>query len=518
MESSPPTLTLTALQVTRLRDHLFHEDELERVAYVFCSRSGADRLLVEEIVPVTDDQLLAQTRTQCRPTLEVERRLLQDCHDRGLHPLIVHSHAFDTSGQPHFSPDDDNLMDGLQAMITGLWPGTTVMFAVFSTEGIITAVYNPETERRATLPVTVLGNRMLDTPLATPSPSHQSTPAPTVNTSRYDRGIRAITKHGQQALAETHIGLIGTGGLGSIIAEECARYGVQTLTVIDPDIVEESNLPRLFGAYDYHVDRPKVAALKEHLWKVNPDIDITAVQDTAENAADILKQVDLLVAGVDQVSARMWLNQFAVKHLIPYVDAGVVIKTTDAANENATDAANDASPASPGQIESMEGYVQYIVPGANACFDCIDRGDREQARIERLSSDELDEELERGYIDETDLSPEPAVVPLNGIVASKTVQLVAKHITGYARPADYLRFEGIENSLTALTTQPSDRCTTCGDIGILGRGDRNPTNADFEAAQHDLDLEIPGETEPDPDTEEGLLPAAMDGFAAFFDT
>jgi molybdopterin/thiamine biosynthesis adenylyltransferase len=88
----------------------------------------------------------------------------------------------------------------------------------------------------------------------------------------------------------------------------------------------------------------------------------------------------------------------------------------------------------------MEGYIQLILPGANACFDCFDRGDPEQARLERLSLDELEEELERGYIEATDLSPEPTVVPLNGIVASKTIQLLAKYITGYARPADYLRF------------------------------------------------------------------------------
>jgi molybdopterin/thiamine biosynthesis adenylyltransferase len=514
MESSTPTLTLTAQQITRLRDHLLHEDELERVAYVYCTRSGDDRLLAEEIVPVADDQLLAQDRTRCRPTLEAERSLLQDCRDRGMHPLIIHSHAFDTSERPDFSSDDHELMDGLQTMITGLWPDTTVMFAVLNTTGITAAVYDPEPGKRVTLPVTVLGHRRLDTPLNTPDPSEPA--AASLNTARHDRSIRALTEHGQQALAETHIGLIGAGGLGSIMAVECARYGVRQLTVVDPDIVEESNLPRLFGAYDHHIGRPKIAALREHLWKINPTIEITPVQDTAENAADTLKQVDLLVAGVDQVSTRMWLNQFAVQHLIPYVDAGVVIETRDAADDTGT--AADAAPASSGRVESMEGYIQLILPGANACFDCFDRGDPEQARLERLSLDELEEELERGYIEATDLSPEPAVVPLNGIVASKTIQLLVKYITGYARPADYLRFEGIGNTLTELTTHPSDRCMTCGDSGILGQGDRDPTHADLAAAHHDLDLEIAGEAEPEPTPEAGPVPAADDRFTAFFDS
>ena len=516
------TLILTQRQIEQLRDHLLHEDDLERIAFVYCSRSD-DRLLAEEIVPIPDDQLATQSVACCRPKLTVERDFLEDCANRDMHPLIIHSHPF--TDLPSFSLLDDLLMDGLQRMVTGFYPDTTVMFAVLGTEGIDTAVHTPNRESDgegfATLPVIVIGNSRLDTPLTTPEdmPSVDTIAANTeidLDKKRLDRGIRALTEDGQRRLAATHIGLVGVGGLGSITAEEFARYGVQHLTVIDPDVVEKSNLSRLFGAYDHHVGRPKVEVVKEHLWKVNPNIDIITVQDTAENAVDTLKQVDLIVAGVDQVSARMWLNRFAVRHLIPYVDAGVVIETTDTADELAVE--DDAGPAS--RVDTMEGYIQFIMPGANACFDCLDRGDKEAARIERLSKVEREEELERGYIEETDLSPEPAVVPLNGIVASKTVQLVAKYITGYAPPADYLRFEGVDNTLTELTTVPSDRCTTCGDTGILGRGDRTPTDADLDATQHNFDLEIEKKTgtETETETEKGALPAAVDQFAAFFDS
>lgn len=509
------SLTLTARQIEQLRDHLLREDGLERIAFGYCSRSD-DRLLAEEIVPVTDDQLATQSTARCRLKLPVERDLLQNCVNRDMHPLIMHSHPFDTSGISHFSLDDADLMDGLQTMVTGLWPETTIMFAILNTEGITTAVYNPDADQREPLPVTVLGNRRLDTPLTTPSEAEQSEPAATLNTTRYDRGIRAITEHGQRALAETHIGLVGYGGLGSIMATEFARYGSEEFTIVDPDVVEESNLPRLFGAYEHHQGRAKVDVAKEHLWRENPASEVTTVQDTAENAANALNQVDVLVAGVDQVSARMWLNRFAVRHLIPYVDAGVVIETIDTADKMAGD--DDAAP--PGRVDTMEGYIQLILPGANACFDCLDRGDPEAARIERLSDEEREEELKRGYIDETDLSPEPAVVPLNGIVASKTVQLVAKYVTGYASPADYLRFEGVDNTLTELTTVPSDRCVTCGDSGILGRGDRAPTEADLDETSNNLDLELEQErgSETKPETETwAAVPAAVNKFTALFD-
>jgi molybdopterin/thiamine biosynthesis adenylyltransferase len=373
-------------------------------------------------------------------------------------------------------------MDGYKRWLTGIYPDIWQAFAVLGTHGIDTAVYTPDADQFTDLPTTVIGNWTLDPPLETPG---QTSMHHDVDRIRYDRSIRALGESGQQALAETHIGLVGAGGLGSIMAEEFARYGVQKLTLVDPDIVERSNLPRLFGCYDHQINLPKVAALTVHLRRVHPGMTVVPVRELAEDAEAELKQCDLIVAGVDQVSTRMWLNQFAVRHLIPYVDAGVII-TVDTPDTN-TDEDDDGS-ARDQRIESMEGYIQYIAPGATACFDCLDRGDPEQARIERPSEEDRKEELDSGYIDDTDLAPEPAVVPLNGIIASKTVQLVAKHVTGYDEPAAFLRFEGLENELTELDARPSANCPTCGHNGILGRGD--PTTVDTSDRIDDTSLDL----------------------------
>lgn len=446
-------LTLTARHIDRLRDRLLQPDGLERITFLYCSTSG-DRLLAEELVPVADGEYGTLQRTGCRPDLQVERDRLHTCVDRGMQPVIVHSHPFHEETEvPQFSPRDDRLMDGLQQMVAGLYPETLIGFAVLGQQGINTRLYDPTADRWKTLPITVTGGWTLDTPLT--KPVTNAADEIDINRLRTDRTVRAITEAGQRQLAATQICLVGLGGLGSLMAEEFARYGVGDLTLIDPDVVEESNLPRLFGAYTDDVGRPKVDVVEEHLSWCNPVITTRAIQDPVEETAARLKDCDLLVAGVDQVSARMWLNQFAVRHCIPYVDAGVVIDTDD----------EDT-------IEAMEGYIQVIAPGATACFDCLDRADPEQARIERLSEDELAEELERGYIDESDLSPEPAVVPLNGVVASKTVQEVAKLVTGYAAPAGFLRFDSLANEFEAATILPRDSCVICGADGVLGRGDR----------------------------------------------
>jgi hypothetical protein len=189
----------------------------------------------------------------------------------------------------------------------------------------------------------------------------------------------------------------------------------------------------------------------------------------------------------------MWLNRFAVQHLIPYIDTGVIIKT------ESNDADADTGP----PVTSMDGCIQFIAPGATACFDCLNRGNAEQARIEQLTEDELEEELARGYIDGTDLTPQPAVVGLNGVIAAKTVLIVSKYLTELDEPENYTTYEDLSNELIASTATPTRHCPTCGETGILGRGDRQPTEIDIERVHQrvDLDHDTTGIRTPDPGTE-----------------
>lgn len=457
------TLRLSAMHVEAFRGHLLRADGQERFAFLYCSESGDD-LVATEVVPVADEDLAAQGRGECRPALDVERDRVAACRRRGMHPAAVHSHPF--SDRPGFSGRDLDIMERYGSWLAGLYPDVVPVFAVVGTEGVETAVYDPAEEGFASLPVEVVGDWTLDPSVAVPDEDGSAG----VDRVRYDRSIRMLTEAGQEALAGTHVAVVGVGGLGSLMAEELVRYGVGEVTVVDPDVVEASNLPRLFGAAGHHVGRPKVEAVKEHLWRVNPDVGVTAVQAAVEDAADAVSGCDVIVGGVDRVSARSFLNEVAVRHVTPYVDAGVVIETDE------------------DTVTGMEGIIQLVAPGATACFDCLDRGDPEAARVERLSPAERDEELERGYIAESDLVPEPAVVPLNGVVGSMAVSVVAKLVTGYAEPPGFLRFEGVGNDLVEVSTSRDVTCVTCGRDGVLGRGDRAGSAAEFDAADLDLAL------------------------------
>ena len=67
------SLVIPAVHLTQLREHLLQEDEQERFAYVFCTRSGDSRLLVADVVPVPDEKMKMQGRAACRPDLAFEQ-------------------------------------------------------------------------------------------------------------------------------------------------------------------------------------------------------------------------------------------------------------------------------------------------------------------------------------------------------------------------------------------------------------------------------------------------------------
>lgn len=495
-----PELTITAPQLQLLHDHLIQDDELERVAILDCSLSGDNRLLVENMHLLDDDEHETQKPTACRPDLDTEHELLSTCTDRGMHPAIVHSHPF--ADTPSFSSVDEQIIPELHNYVTTMAPDTTPVFGVIGQHGFDTATYGPDSDQYQPVPLTVLGDWSLNSEITTTgreSADHDTD----FDDDRTDRTRRAFTDYGQQQLAATHIAVIGAGGLSSIIAEQLGRTGIGKLTVIDPDIVEPSNLNRLAGADDRHINQPKVTVTEDHLNRIAPDTEVTAIQARAQDAADTLKECDLLVAGVDRMTARMWLNQFSVRHLIPYVDAGVIIETSD--TDNTTSAAD--------HVTTLEGYIQFIVPGVTGCFSCLDRTDPELARRERLDEDELQDEVNRGYIDEADLTPEPAIAPLNGLIASKTVLLVSKWVTRYADPEHYIRFEDVSNTLTAFPTTPSDSCPVCGDTGYLGRGDRDATAAEVDTDQLDL---TPTTTLQNSATEGTSVETMPDRVAAYF--
>ena len=106
------------------------------------------------------------------------------------------------------------------------------------------------------------------------------------NTDIFLRSEALLGQENMAKLTRTRVILFGVGGVGSWCAEALIRSGIGHLTMVDPDAVCYSNINRQLPATTETVGKPKVEVLRERLHTINPDAEITAIQDAfhKENA------------------------------------------------------------------------------------------------------------------------------------------------------------------------------------------------------------------------------------------
>ncbi|TXK18571.1 ThiF family adenylyltransferase [Homoserinibacter sp. GY 40078] len=126
---------------------------------------------------------------------------------------------------------------------------------------------------------------------------------------------------GQRRLADARVVVIGAGGLGSAVLPALAAAGVGTLVVVDPDVVDETNLHRqtLHGPGD--VGRAKVESAAERLAEIAPELRVVqvALVFDARSAAEIVAGADVLVDASDNAAARFAADDAATAAGIPLV-------------------------------------------------------------------------------------------------------------------------------------------------------------------------------------------------------
>ncbi|WP_240430858.1 ThiF family adenylyltransferase [Staphylococcus sp. EZ-P03] len=160
---------------------------------------------------------------------------------------------------------------------------------------------------------------------------HQSDNMPDID-ERYSRQSRfaPFGAQGQKALEQTHVMVMGAGALGSHLAEYLVRMGVGTLTIVDMDIVEMSNLHRqtLFDETDVKEMRPKVFALENKLKAINSNVKIHPIYQeiTTTNIERMISeaQPDILMDGMDHFAIRFLFNEICHKLNLPWIYGAAV--------------------------------------------------------------------------------------------------------------------------------------------------------------------------------------------------
>ncbi len=130
---------------------------------------------------------------------------------------------------------------------------------------------------------------------------------------------------GQVALTQSHVAIIGAGGIGSPALLYLAAAGVGRLTLIDDDKVGLANLQRqiAFGMED--IGAPKVDATHKAVQRLNPDVQVMPVEAriTADNADALLADADVILDGSDNFATRLAVSDASVRLRVPLVSAAI---------------------------------------------------------------------------------------------------------------------------------------------------------------------------------------------------
>ncbi len=165
---------------------------------------------------------------------------------------------------------------------------------------------------------------------------------------RYSRHLLLpeVGEKGQAALLDAKVLLLGAGGLGAPAALYLAAAGVGTLGVVDPDVVDASNLQRQVIHSTSRVGSAKVDSAEEAIRGLNPDVKVVKYPErlTSENVDRIFEGYDVIVDGCDNFPTRYLVNDASVMKRKPVVH---------------------------GSVFRFEGQVTTFVPYEGPCYRCL---------------------------------------------------------------------------------------------------------------------------------------------------
>ncbi len=240
---------------------------------------------------------------------------------------------------------------------------------------------------------------------------------------RYARHIvlRELGGPGQKRLKQARVLVIGAGGLGAPALQYLAAVGVGTIGVIDDDVVENANLQRQVIHRDADIGLPKVFSAKLAMEAQNPNVTVRPYNRrlTAEIAAELFAEYDLILDGSDNFETRYLANQTAVKLGKPLVS---------------------------GALAQWEGQLSVFHPAdVGPCYQCIFPEAPPPGLAPSCS--------EAGVI-----GPLPGVV--GSMMAVETVKLITR--AGAVLKGEMLIYDALYGESRKITLSKRDDCTICG--------------------------------------------------------
>lgn len=142
---------------------------------------------------------------------------------------------------------------------------------------------------------------------------------------RFGGLARLYGQDGALRIRQSHVAVIGVGGVGSWAVEALARCGLEAITLIDLDHVSESNINRQIQALDATLGQAKVSAMRERIQSFNPACQVNCVEAFVEpgNWPDLLPDgVTAVIDACDQIKAKIAMAVWALESKKLFIAVG----------------------------------------------------------------------------------------------------------------------------------------------------------------------------------------------------
>lgn len=138
---------------------------------------------------------------------------------------------------------------------------------------------------------------------------------------RYARNRMMISEEENEKLHNSKVCVVGCGGLGGYAIEMLGRLGVGSITAIDGDVFDITNLNRQILSDVEKIGQSKALTAQSRMQIVNPEVCIKPITTflNKENAEELLKNHDVIIDALDNIEVRFIVQETAEKLNIPFV-------------------------------------------------------------------------------------------------------------------------------------------------------------------------------------------------------
>ena len=134
-----------------------------------------------------------------------------------------------------------------------------------------------------------------------------------------------LGKERLEKLQNSHVLVAGLGGVGAYAAEQLCRAGIGEMTLIDGDVVEETNKNRQLPAVDSNLGKPKAEVMAARFREINPDIRLHVFNEFLKDDRMIevlkLRRYDYVVDAIDTLAPKVFLIYHALQQGYPVVSS-----------------------------------------------------------------------------------------------------------------------------------------------------------------------------------------------------